>query len=83
MARTPEEIAALFQTTSGTPLNGSAEDGVITEEEKIWRTRKLQDVLVTAQQAWLTGSEDLDLIAEKIADGARDRKPTSAAPVPR
>ncbi|KAK3942673.1 hypothetical protein QBC46DRAFT_425822 [Diplogelasinospora grovesii] len=72
MARTPEEIAALFQTTSGTPLNGSAEDGVITEEEKIWRTGKLRDVLITAQQAWLTGSEDLDLIAEKIADGARD-----------
>jgi hypothetical protein len=77
MARTPEEVEALFRTQHvpghlGPQLNGADEDGIITEEERTWRVLKLKEVLVTARQAWDTNDDVLDLITEKLADGSRD-----------
>ncbi|KAB5566109.1 hypothetical protein GE09DRAFT_1105528 [Coniochaeta sp. 2T2.1] len=72
---TPGDIELLFQ--SRTQSHGSAggqdeDDDSISDQEKDIRVLKLRDVLSLAQHAWATGSEDLELIAEKIADGSRD-----------
>lgn len=35
-------------------------------------TRRLTDVLYTLQQLWFTGSEDADLLAQKLGDASRN-----------
>ncbi len=67
---TPEEIDALFQRPSG----GSDDAGLdsLTDEESAYRRAKLQEVLLWSQEAWLSGSEDINLIAQKLGDGSRE-----------
>ena len=70
----PDEIQLLFQSgVSQTATGGDGEeDEVLPEPERLRRVAALKEVLATAQQHWLSGSEDLDLVAEKLGDGSRD-----------
>lgn len=69
---TPEDIEALFESGTHPQNTGQDEDETISDEEKVSRTRKLRNVFLAAQHAWLSGSESIDLIAEKLGDGSRD-----------
>lgn len=71
---TPEDIEALFQSSAQSRTPSDGEDEAISEEERFLRTDKLKEVLLAAQYAWLSGSEVIDLIAEKLGDGSRDGK---------
>ncbi|KAL0933827.1 GTP binding protein [Colletotrichum truncatum] len=65
-AMTPEGIAALLASASSWADPGAQDQGMAH------RTTLLGDVLFTAQQLWFAGSEELDLVAEKLGDGSRD-----------
>ncbi|RYP52297.1 hypothetical protein DL768_002509 [Monosporascus sp. mg162] len=75
---TPDEIERLFSSTppsSTNPSRGDAadeEDVALSESEKLRRTESLSQVLATVQQLWDAGSTDLDAVAEKIGNAARD-----------
>ena len=76
---TPEAIEALFRRTDGilTPREADLDEDEevrITEEEWAYRISKLRQVLLAAQTAWVSGSEEIDAIAEKLGDGSRDRE---------
>ncbi|ORY61666.1 uncharacterized protein BCR38DRAFT_347215 [Pseudomassariella vexata] len=72
---TPSEVEALFESTRQ-PSIGTFEDEdgniVLTQEEKSRRVEKLREVLTSVQQLVAAGSEELDLIAQRIGDGSRD-----------
>jgi hypothetical protein len=65
---TPDDIEQLFQSRKS--QNGDEDN--ISEQEKEFRVLQLKEVALYAQHAWLSGSEELDLIAEKLGDGSRD-----------
>lgn len=80
---TPEDIEELFKRTDGVVAvvqqgSGGDEDDDeepgLTAEETSYRIARLKDVLLEAQSAWDSGSEDLDRIAEKLGDGSRQRE---------
>lgn len=81
---TPDEIEQLFTRSEGIVLPDDAgdddagDDGqrepVLTEEEKQYRVAHLRAVLLEAHNAWVSGSEVLDRIAEKLGDGSRHRE---------
>ncbi|ROW07510.1 hypothetical protein VPNG_07106 [Cytospora leucostoma] len=70
---TPEDIEELFKRTEGVvlPEDRDEDEVTLTDEEKSYRIDKLRGVLLEAQNAWASGSEDLDRIAEKLGDGSR------------
>lgn len=70
---TPEDIEDLFKRTDGVvlPDNGDEDEATLTEPEKQYRIAHLRAVLLEAHNAWVSGSEDLDRIAEKLGDGSR------------
>lgn len=85
---TPEDIEELFKRTDGVVAvvqqgSGGDEDDDeepgLTAEETSYRIARLKDVLLEAQSAWDSGSEDLDRIAEKLGDGSRQREWLPAA----
>lgn len=43
-------------------------------EDRARRTKRLKGVLSTLAQLWWSDSEQMDLAAEKLADGSRDRE---------
>lgn len=69
---TPEDIEALFQSRPQQSTAGDGEEETISPEERALRTEKLKEVLLTAQYTWLSGSDSIDLIAEKLGDGSRE-----------
>ena len=79
---TPEDIEELFKRTDGVVAvvqrdAGDDEDDEepgLTADETDYRVARLKDVLLAAQAAWDSGSEDLDRIAEKLGDGSRQRE---------
>lgn len=84
---TPEDIEDLFKRTDGVVVlppassngdqnhdNDADSEPVLTEDEKQYRIAHLRAVLLEAHNAWVAGSEDLDLIAEKLGDGSRHRE---------
>lgn len=73
---TPEEIEELFRRRQGVvvPEDGDEDDAILTEEEKAYRIAHLRAVLLEAHNAWVSGSDDLDRIAEKLGDGSRYRE---------
>lgn len=78
---TPEEIEDLFERSDGVVLPDAAGDSAgddgeatLTEEEKQHRIAHLRAVLLEAHNAWVSGSESLDRIAEKLGDGSRHRE---------
>jgi hypothetical protein len=71
---TPEGIQQLFESSRHNASSTSLEDEepVLSEAQKARRTAALREALATAQQRWLSGSTELDLVAQKLADGSRD-----------
>ncbi len=71
---TPDDIQTLFQSGGPVepPAGGDGGDGA--EEVTAGRVAALKEVLAAAQQLWSrdSGSEELDLFAEKLGDGSRD-----------
>lgn len=70
---TPDDIQELFKRSEGEvqPAGGEDDEAVLTDEEKQYRIAHLRAVLLEAHNAWVSGSEDLDRIAEKLGDGSR------------
>lgn len=81
---TPEDIEELFKRTDGVVAvvqqqeehtgdddEDDDEEPALTADETSFRVARLKDVLLDAQTAWDSGSEDLDRIAEKLGDGSR------------
>ena len=50
------------------------EEPVIDLEDQQRRTERLKGVLSTLAQLWWSDSVHMDLVAEKLADGSRDRE---------
>lgn len=77
---TPDDIEDLFKRTDGVvlPADGDEDEATLTEAEKQYRIAHLRAVLLEAHNAWVSGSEDLDRIAEKLGDGSRNRESTPA-----
>jgi hypothetical protein len=72
---TPEDIELLFQSRRQALTTVAGPHGyetVIPTDENNFRVLKLNEILLDAQHAWASGSEELDLIAEKLGDGSRD-----------
>lgn len=69
----PEDIEDLFKRTDGVvlPENGDEDEATLTESEKQYRIAHLRAILLEAHNAWVSGSEELDQIAEKLGDGSR------------
>ncbi|KAF6818388.1 GTP binding protein [Colletotrichum plurivorum] len=65
-AMTPDAIAQLLASASSWTDPGAEDQG------RAHRTALLGDVLFTAQQLWFAGSDEIDLVAEKLGDGSRD-----------
>ncbi|KAF9873432.1 GTP binding protein [Colletotrichum karsti] len=65
-AMTPDAIADLLASASSWANPGAEDQG------RAHRTALLSDVLFTAQQLWFAGSQEFDLVAEKLGDGSRD-----------
>lgn len=72
---TPEDIELLFQSEnqseSGVSVHDEGDDTLSNKEEDS-RVLRLQEVLAVAHSAWVSRSEELDYIAEKLADGSRN-----------
>lgn len=70
---TPDDIQDLFKRSEGEvqPAGGDDDETVLTDEEKQYRIAHLRAVLLEAHNAWVSGSESLDRIAEKLGDGSR------------
>lgn len=72
---TPEDIELLFQSRDqhqGSVSVRDEGDDTISDEETSFRVLQLKGVLPAVHNAWISGSEELDYIAEKLADGSRD-----------
>lgn len=67
---TAEDIELLFKSRS----SQLAEDGGITAQEKDFRVNKLQDILGDIRQIKASDPDELEFVAEKLGDGARDGK---------
>ncbi|EXF80771.1 GTP binding protein [Colletotrichum fioriniae PJ7] len=63
---TPDAIANILSSASAWADPGSV------DQSRAHRTALLGDVLFTAQQQWNSGSQEIDLVAEKLGDGSRD-----------
>jgi hypothetical protein len=50
------------------------EEPVVDLEDQERRTERLKGALSTLAQLWWSDSELMDLVAEKLADGSRDRE---------
>lgn len=72
---TPEDIESLFQSRNQSEggVYVHDEDGdTLSNKEEDSRVLRLQEVLAIAHDALASGSEELDYIAEKLADGSRN-----------
>ncbi|KAH8903641.1 hypothetical protein BR93DRAFT_918402 [Coniochaeta sp. PMI_546] len=72
---TPEDVELLFQSRDqhqGSVSVRHEGDDTISDEETSFRVLQLKGVLPAVHNAWISGSEELDYIAEKLADGSRD-----------
>lgn len=80
---TPDEIEQLFASVPAPPSGADGEDQAkevveaevetaLPEGEQLRRTESLSQVLATVQQLWEAGSEELDVVSEKIGNGTRN-----------
>lgn len=76
MMRTIEEIFLLEEELpkEDQEMGDDEEEPEIDLEDQQRRTTKLKGVLSTLAQLWWSDSEQMDVAAEKLADGSRDRK---------
>ena len=54
--------------------DGDEEEPEVDLEDQERRTERLKGVLSTLAQLWWSDSEHMDLVAEKLANGSRDRE---------
>ncbi|KAK7991601.1 armadillo-type fold domain-containing protein, partial [Apiospora saccharicola] len=73
LAMTPDDVAAIFARK-----DYLEDDARVSEEGQSSRLEALSPVLSEVRRLWESGSEELDLIVQKIGDGSREvawRKP--------
>jgi hypothetical protein len=74
-----ESIQEVFELEEDSPKEdeemgeGDAEEPEVDLEDQQRRTDRLKGVLETLGQLWWSNSEHMDVAAEKLADGSRDR----------
>ena len=72
-----KSILEIFELEEGEDeeMGDEDEDEVIVDlEDQMRRTERLKGVLSTLAQLWWSDSDQMDLAAEKLADGSRDRE---------
>ncbi|KAK5995309.1 hypothetical protein PT974_03711 [Cladobotryum mycophilum] len=72
MTLTPQDIADLLQREGSNVHPDKYDEDSETDEAMQRRTELLIPVLATCQEVWTSGSEEIDVIAEKLGDGSRD-----------
>lgn len=68
----PSEIAALLIREGSGRNPEEYDEDAEPPGAREHRTQILVNVLSSCQEAWASGSEELDLMAEKLGDGSRD-----------
>lgn len=63
-----------WQNEQDVEMDDDAEEPVIDVDDQEKRTESLKTVLPTIAQLWWAGSEQMDVVTEKLADASRDRK---------
>jgi hypothetical protein len=78
MMKSIQEIFELEeeQANEDLEMDDDDEEEEVDLEDQQRRTEKLKGVLTTLAQLLWSGSEHMDVAAEKLADGSRDRKST-------
>jgi hypothetical protein len=76
-----QSIASIFeleeeQVAQDESMDDGDEDVKVDLEDQNQRTDRLKRALSTLAQLWWPDSEYMDLVAEKLADGSRDREPS-------
>jgi len=76
MMKSIQEIFELEeeQANEEEQMRDEDEEPPVDLEDQQKRTEKLKGVLSTLAQLWWSDSDHMDLAAEKLADGSRDRK---------
>jgi hypothetical protein len=75
MMKSIQEIFELEESQDEVMGEGDEEEEPEVDlEDQARRTERLKGVLSTLAQLWWSDSEDMDLVAEKLADGSRDRE---------
>jgi hypothetical protein len=71
-----KSIQAIFETEEEPSKEdeGEDEEPVVDLEDQQRRTERLKGVLSTLARLWWSDSEHMDSVAEKLADGSRDRE---------
>ena len=71
-----QTVVSVFELEEGPAVDHemSDEDEEVDLEDQKRRTDRLKEGLSTVAQLWWSGSEYMDVVAEKLADGSRDRK---------
>ncbi|KAF4122784.1 GTP binding protein [Geosmithia morbida] len=72
MASRAEEIASLLQREGSGLSPDEYDETPESDEIKSRRVKVLSDVVSECRNLWSSGSEDLDVVAQKLADGSRD-----------
>ena len=74
MVMKAEEVEALLAKEGSGLTPDEFDEATESTDSQQHRTKLLAPVLSTCQKLWEDGSEDLDLIAQKLGDGSRDGK---------
>ena len=76
MMKSVAEIFELEEEVSGQEeeMDDDDEESVVDLEDQMRRTQRLKSVLRMLAQLWWSGSDDMDLVAEMLADGSRNRE---------
>jgi len=77
MMKSVAEIFELEEEVSGQEeeeMDDDDEESVVDLEDQMRRTQRLKSVLRMLAQLWWSGSDDMDLVAEMLADGSRTRE---------
>lgn len=69
---TPDDIAALLQKHGSGVAPDDYDEASESADANQNRTELLKPVLETCEESWASGSEVIDLIAQKLGDGSRD-----------
>ena len=76
MTRSIVEIFELEgPSKEGVEMGDDEEEHVVDLDGQRRRTERLKEALPALAQLWWCDSDQMDLVAEKLGDGSRDRKP--------
>lgn len=76
---TADEIASLLQREGSGLTPDEFDESPESDETEQHRVDVLTDVVAECRQLWTSDSEELDVVAQKLADGSRDGKPTTVS----